>query len=107
MGGVPAVNSTIEVEVVFARRESQSLITLSLTDGATAADAIARSGILDLVPDAEQQDCAVGVWGSIVDRSYRLRNGDRVEIYRQLKIDPREARRQLALTGRTMSKATE
>ena len=101
------MTNKITVEVIFAQRDAQTLVTLSLIEGATAADALAQSGVFDLVPDVEQQDYPVGVWGSIVDRSYRLRNGDRVEIYRQLKIDPREARRQLALTGRTMSKATE
>ncbi|MCH7821697.1 MAG: RnfH family protein [Proteobacteria bacterium] len=101
------MSNKITVELIFALQDSQPLLTVSLEAGATVADAIAQSGIFDQASDAHQQDCPVGVWGSIVDRSYRLRDGDRVEVYRQLKIDPREARRQLALAGRTMSNASD
>ncbi|MCH8059427.1 MAG: RnfH family protein [Proteobacteria bacterium] len=101
------MTNKITVEVIFAQRDAQALVTLSLIEGATVADAIAQSGVFDLVPDAEQHDCPVGVWGSIVAREYHLKNGDRVEIYRRLEIEPREARRQLALAGRTMSNASE
>jgi len=101
------VDKTIEVEVVFATRESQTLVAVSLVDGATAADAIAQSGILDREPGGNLQDCPIGVWGKLVDHGHRLSQGDRVEIYRRLEIDPREARRQLALVGRTMSQSNE
>lgn len=94
--------STIDVEVVFALPERQALIEVSLPGGASVADAIEASGVRREFPDLELDACDVGVWGRIVKRNRTLRQGDRVEIYRPLQIDPKEARRQLATMGRTM-----
>ena len=94
--------STIDVEVVFALPDRQALIEVSLPGGASVADAIEASGIHREFPDLELDACDVGVWGRIVKRNRTLRQGDRVEIYRPLLIDPKEARRQLATMGRTM-----
>jgi len=80
----------------------QSLLSLQLPDGATVADAIEQSGIASQHSGIEFDALPTGVWGRVVDRTHRLRDGDRVEIYRELKIDPRDARRQLALAGQTM-----
>ena len=53
--------------------------------------------------DARDKDkLEIGVWGRVVEPGYRLKSGDRVEIYRPLEIDPRDARRKLAEAGRTM-----
>ena len=92
----------MQVEVVFALPDRQALLTVSLAKGATVADAIRMSGLGDRFPAARLDELKVGVWGRPVDRTHELKSGDRVEIYRSLEIDPREARRQLALLGRTM-----
>ena len=92
----------INVEVVFADPVKQSLLTVRLPVGATVADAIAQCGIAARHAETDLSELPTGIWGQIVDRTQRLRDGDRVEIYRKLTIDPREARRQLALSGRTM-----
>lgn len=93
----------IIVEVAFATRESQSLLSVTLRHGATAHDAIELSGIRARYPDIDFAGLPIGVWGQVVSLDRPLNNGDRVEIYRELEIDPREARRQLARAGRTMS----
>lgn len=93
----------IVVEVVFALPDSQALLQVTLPHGSTAADAIDLSGIRDRFPDTDMDDLPLGVWGRPVERETVLHDGDRVELYRRLEIDPREARRQLALSGRTMS----
>jgi putative ubiquitin-RnfH superfamily antitoxin RatB of RatAB toxin-antitoxin module len=93
---------TLSVEVVFALPDRQELIAVLLEDGATVLDAIERSGMADLFPEWDLDGCSVGVWGGIVARDQRLRSGDRVEIYRPLKIDPRKARRTLAAQGKSM-----
>ena len=46
--------------------------------------------------------CQLGIWGRLVNRDQTLEDGDRVEIYRPLEIDPRETRRRLAAEGKTM-----
>ena len=93
----------IEIEVVFALPEKQSLKTLLIAEGATVAEAVAKSGLLEAFPDHGLAQMTLGVWGREVENTRTVRAGDRIEIYRPLKLDPREARRQLALSGRTMS----
>jgi len=92
----------ISVEVVFALPGRQVLADLELPDGATVADAIAASGVIQQFPEVSLATLATGVWGQQVEREHVLAAGDRVEIYRPLQSDPREARRQQAKAGKTM-----
>lgn len=88
------------VEVVYARPERQWLIGLDVAPGTTAGEAIRASGILEKCPGLDVTN--IGVFGESVDHDYRLRSGDRVEIYRPLIADPRDARRELAKRGKSM-----
>ena len=97
----------ISVEVCFAEPGRQSLVTVQLDAGATVAQAIAASGVATRHPDHDVEELPAGIWGRLVERSQVLNAGDRVEIYRELGIDPREARRQLAMTGKTMRDGEE
>jgi putative ubiquitin-RnfH superfamily antitoxin RatB of RatAB toxin-antitoxin module len=92
----------VRVEVVFATAETQPLVFVTLPAGATVADAIALSLLAERFPAADFNELQAGIWGNLVDRGHILSDGDRVEIYRPLELDPREARRQLALLGQTM-----
>ena len=96
------MSEEITVEVVFAAPDTQSLLTVRVAAGASVAEAIERSGIAAKHRDFDLDALATGIWGREVDRSTLLKDGDRIELYRPLSIDPREARRQLALAGRTM-----
>lgn len=95
--------SKFEVEVVFALPQKQSLLTVLVEGGETVAEVIAKSGLMETFPDHRLAELSLGVWGREVEENRIVRAGDRIEIYRPLELDPREARRQLALTGRTMS----
>ena len=86
----------IRVEVVFATATRQELIELTIDEPATVADAIEKSGIQGRFPDTPLQSLETGIWGKPADRGQRLQEGDRVEIYRPLERDPRDARRELA-----------
>ena len=83
---------TIRVEVAYADSQRQILHELELAGGSTVEDAVRVSGILDLVPPVSAP-VRYGVFGRIVEPGAALRDGDRVELYRRLKIDPKEARR--------------
>jgi putative ubiquitin-RnfH superfamily antitoxin RatB of RatAB toxin-antitoxin module len=96
------VSDRIAVEVVFGRHDAQTLVALSLQQGATVASAIASSGLAEKYPDESFADLAAGIWGRIVERECILKDGDRVEIYRPLQLEPRESRRRLAQLGLTM-----
>jgi len=81
--------SSIRVEIVLARRGRVDRVTLQLPDGALVRDALRASGI-------EAEASAVGVFGKLVRPDTPLADGDRVEIYRALLLDPKERRRQRA-----------
>ena len=92
----------IKVDVVFALPEEQAVVRISVDEGATAADALAKSGFLERFAFENLEKKQIGIWGRVVRPGHGLRDGDRVEVYRQLQRDPREARRELARSGLTM-----
>ena len=81
----------MKVEVVYALPQSARTVRLELPAGATLRDALVSSG---LQPDLEKQ--AFGVFGKRAALDHPLAEGDRVEIYRALAVDPKEARRRRA-----------
>ncbi len=99
-----AAEDLIAVEVVFALADRQELIAVTIPADSTVRDAIEASAIASRFPDRDLSSGPVGIWGRLVERDQRLKDGDRVELYRSLKIDPREARRQLAAEGRSMGR---
>lgn len=92
----------IRVEVAFALPERQVLTAIDLAKGATVSDAIGASGLQEQFPGESFDTLATGIWGQPAARDQVLATGDRVEIYRPLQLDPKEARRQLARAGKTM-----
>lgn len=90
------------IEVAYALPAQQILISVRVSDGATIHDVLQLEEVTTLIPAAESADCNVGVWGRVVEKDQPVKSGDRVEIYRPLLMDPREARRQLAASGLTM-----
>lgn len=84
------------MSVVYAEPDRTFDVSLALPAGATVDDALERSRIRAARPDVEIRDERLGVFGRRASRGTLLRDGDRVEIYRPLRIDPREARRRRA-----------
>ena len=66
---------------------------MHLPAGTTVKQAIVRSGFLEGLDAAQVADLECGVWGRKASLSHVLREADRVEIYRPLRVDPKEARR--------------
>lgn len=67
--------------------------TIELAPGATVAEALSCSGMLQRHPEIDLATPRVGVWGSLRALDDVLRDRDRVEVYRPLAVDPKEARR--------------
>ena len=86
----------MRISVVYAEPDRVFNVDVSLPRGAIVADAIRQSGFRAAHPDIEIRDDHLGVFGRRVAPDTVLRDGDRVEIYRPLKIDPKEARRRRA-----------
>lgn len=97
----------IRVEVVYALPDRQRLVALDVPRGTTAREAVERSGLIHEFPEIDPEDNGLGIFGRRCAPDQRLRSGDRVEIYRPLKADPKEVRRQLAARGRTMGREDE
>ena len=83
----------LRVEVAYALPERQVLLELEVPAGTTVAGAIERSGLLARFPGLQVGRGRVGIFGRPVEPDARIRDGDRVEIYRPLIADPRDARR--------------
>lgn len=77
----------IEVAWSPAPREVR-LVALQLLPGTTVRDALLASGL-----DLDWATHAVGIWGQPAALEDPVRDGDRVEVYRALRVDPKEARR--------------
>ncbi|HEV7914256.1 MAG TPA: RnfH family protein, partial [Albitalea sp.] len=87
--------SPISVVVAYSAAPRQvDHVALSLPAGATVHDALRASGLLERHPAIDLASQKVGVWGKLRALDAPLRDGDRVEVYRPLKVDPKEARRQ-------------
>ncbi len=87
----------IHVTLVFAASPDHMFLReLELPDDANVGDAIALSGVQKAFPSVQIDDAHVGIFSRKATLDAALRDGDRVEIYRPLKIDPKEARRRRA-----------
>lgn len=89
-------NKSIEVEVVFAAPEKQVLIKLQVKENSTVENAIHQSGILQQCPEINLEINKVGIFSKIVSLDTMLSAHDRVEIYRPLLVDPKQARKHRA-----------
>ncbi len=86
----------ITVEVIYALPNEQKLITLQLSPDSTVQDAITHSKILSRYPEIDLNKNKVGVFGKACELTDSLFQDDRVEIYRPLIADPKEARKNRA-----------
>ena len=69
-------------------------VFVQLPAGSRLVDALRESALLAGLPDAEIDTLQTGIWGRKTPPDHVLRDGDRVELYRALKVDPKVARRE-------------
>lgn len=83
----------MKIVVAYARAARQvHEVSLDLPAGTTVGQALAASGLIRIYPEIGAAPC--GVWGRKAAAEQVLRNGDRVEFYRPLRVDPKVARRE-------------
>lgn len=93
--------------MVYATPGEQWMVELELPEGATLADALESARRVRIDADTPQSpaidwsDATIGVWGEVRPRETLLRDGDRIEIYRPLSLDPKQGRRQRAQARRS------
>ena len=83
--------SVLWIEIVYALPGRQALRRVSLNEGSTVADALRASGLLAEFPEINA--LRAGIFGKPAPRDTVLHDRDRIEIYRPLRVDPKEVRR--------------
>jgi uncharacterized protein len=86
----------ITVEVVYALPERQTVLSVRVPANSTLREALQMSGLLARHPELDLAAVKVGIWGTVAEPETRLRDGDRIEVYRPLEVDPKRARRDRA-----------
>jgi putative ubiquitin-RnfH superfamily antitoxin RatB of RatAB toxin-antitoxin module len=86
-------DDSIQVEVAYALPDRQAIVSLEMSADSSVRQAIEASGILQQFPDIDLSKQKVGIFGRICPLTAPLSAADRVEIYRPLRQDPMQARR--------------
>ena len=86
----------LEIEIVYGLADRQVLKGMTVTEGTTVREAALQSGLEVEFPKLDLQQAPLGIFGKAVKDKTVLRDGDRIEVYRPLLIDPKEARRKRA-----------
>jgi putative ubiquitin-RnfH superfamily antitoxin RatB of RatAB toxin-antitoxin module len=97
----------MQVEVVYALPERQYAVAVTVAHGATIGDAIAAANFAQGLPHIDMSAVRVGVFGDLADPATPVKDGDRVEIYRPLQVDPMKARRRRAAIKATRKNTRE
>ncbi len=95
----------LRVAVAYVGPAAQVLEPLEVPAGTTVGGAIERSGLLAQCPEIDLEVFKVGIFGKLAKIDQVLEDGDRVEIYRPLIADPKQARKRRAAEGKPMRKS--
>ena len=74
----------MNVSVAFARHSSQFWVKMEVPESASVREVIELSGVLQHFPEIDLEENKVGIFGAITTLSARVKDGDRVEIYRPI-----------------------
>ena len=94
----------ITVEVAYVLPTEQTILPLEIACGTTIGEVIEKSGILARFPRINLTTARVGVFGTLRGLTDTVDAGDRVEIYRELMVDPKQTRRERAAQARRAGK---
>jgi hypothetical protein len=86
---------TVKVTIAYSPAPRQVREwTLDVPLGCSARQAIAQSGMLAEFADLTLDELNAGIWGKRLSLNHKLKDQDRIEIYRPLQVDPKLARRE-------------
>ncbi len=101
----------MEVEVAYALPDRQLIRKLQVPAGCSALEAVRQAGLEEEFPGVDPETAAMGIFSQPLDgrvrplpAEYVLEPGDRVELYRPLQIDPKQARLARAAKAKTNRK---
>jgi len=90
---VEAAPATVHAVVVYALPQRQWSAAVALAPGSTVAMAIEAAGLIEAFPELLGRALEAGIFNRVCSPGHVVRDGDRIEIYRPLQIDPKQARR--------------
>ncbi|CAN5226760.1 RnfH family protein [soil metagenome] len=88
--------NVIDIEIAYASSNDQAIVALQVPATCCVRDAIIQSGLLAHFPEIDLELNRIGIFSKFVSLDTILQQSDRVEIYRNLLIDPKQARRSRA-----------
>ncbi|MES9830727.1 MAG: RnfH family protein [Candidatus Thiodiazotropha sp. LLP2] len=94
----------MKYEVAYGKLDEQVLLVVESNEPLTVQQAIEQSTVLDRFPEIDLKVNKTGIFGKAAKLDILLNEGDRVEIYRPLIADPKEARKKRAAEGKAMRK---
>ena len=96
----------IQVEVVYALADEQTLLNVNVPEGSTIKEVIEQSPLFEYYPELEKNinKLDVGIFGKLAKMDQPVRDKDRIEIYRPLIADPKEVRKKRAAEGKKLKK---
>jgi len=97
-------DASFTLEIAYATPERQMIVEQQVAPGTTARMAVLQSDIDRYFSQLNKQKDDLGVFGKPVPDDYQVQPGDRIEIYRPLKADPKEVRKRRAVEGKKMKK---
>lgn len=83
----------LSIEVAYTNESGQELVKMEVDQGSTVEEVVQASGLPEKYPEIISGQYRFGIYGKKVNANTKLEEYDRVEIYRPLKISPKEARR--------------
>jgi len=83
----------MNVGVCYAESDRQTWLRLEVPDGSTVEEAINRSGLLKQYPQIDLTKQKVGIFGKLSKLDGTVEDGDRIEIYRKITVDPKLVKR--------------
>jgi putative ubiquitin-RnfH superfamily antitoxin RatB of RatAB toxin-antitoxin module len=93
-------DAPLRIEIAYAEPQRAVVKSLNLPAGACVADALRLAELDADFGAVDFANSAIGIFGKLSRRDQLLRQGDRIEIYRPLSADPKEARRARAREAR-------
>ncbi|CAM3875476.1 RnfH family protein [Pseudoalteromonas mariniglutinosa] len=97
----------IKVEVVYALPTTATSLLVEVPAGTTAEEAVIQSGILAKCPEIDGLALTLGIWNRTCKLNQVVEDGDRIEIYRPLIADPKDARRKRAEKAKDEGRANK
>lgn len=93
----------LDIEVAYANSHGQTIVALKVAANCHVEMAIRQSGLLTRFPEIDLTTMPVGIFSKRIDLNTPLQQNDRIEIYRKLLIDPKQARRSRAETKKVVT----